>query len=130
MENCADFTCTPTPYEGVDDEQKLWDEILRQHGLSMTAGFIPNVLYGNDGQNALVPKFEYERPVTQGRHMTRNKQGAEKILALMQEGLSLRAAARKLNLHPFSAWRSLKRYKENFTRTPTSYEGEGDSDVR
>ncbi len=125
MEAHADFTQDPTFYEGVKDEQQLWEEVLRQHGLSMTAGFVPNVLYGNDGGNALVPKMTYEKPPTNARQKGRNRNQADKLNALVSEGLSLYAAAKQLGMAPTHAYRTMRRYQSNFTQDPTSYEGEG-----
>ena len=70
--------------------------------------------------------FSYTKPDTNARQKHKNKIRGEQILSLVDSGLSIYAAAKKLGINYKRAKRSVKRYRENFTRPPASgsYEGE------
>jgi DNA-binding NarL/FixJ family response regulator len=130
MDNRVISACSPASASSVKSEQKLWETILASHGLSMRAGEHSQINTGFQGWNAFEP-FDYKKPETNARQKFTNRQQAEKLLQLMAQGKSLRAAARELGLFIGAAHRTLKRYRENFTCSPAFESSEeGGSDVQ
>lgn len=123
--DCVNFAQAPTSNSSVPSEQKIWEQILEQHGLSMDAGRNTRINTGFNGWNAFEP-FDYEKPTTNARQHSSNRQIAERIEALVGKGLSIRAIARELHMSPYNVRRSRRRFQEHFTQAPALDSSEGD----
>ncbi len=95
------------------NELEAWEKKLLDLGLSMDQGSSPSwITYGWDYRDADIP-FDYstknKRP---DQNEQRNEDLALKLLALMNAGASMSAAARQLGVAPSNASVTLKRYRE------------------
>jgi hypothetical protein len=123
VERHENFTQGPVFSKGVTDEYQLWEEVLRQHGLDMEAGNHPVVSYGHDGQNALAPKMIWDKPVVYATQRQKNRDRVEQLMGLVDQGMSLYAAAKSLGMDASHAYRSAKRYHK-ITQGPMFSKGE------
>lgn len=98
-----------------EKEVELWDEILKQKGLSMEAGRSDRIDYGAKYFDTSIPHDYQER---MDNYMVaqeaRGYECATKLLRLMDTGMSMNAAAKSIGMTSGNASITLKRYRKNF----------------
>lgn len=119
---CAELHSSVSAEEQL--EQKLWEEILQQKGLSMDRGLTRRVGYGAKYFDS-AKTIEYGTSDRYARQRGDNHTYVEKVLRLMDSGMSMRAAARKMGVDAGNVCNALRRHREHSARCAELHSSEG-----
>lgn len=123
-----ELVCPPTVCPSVKTpEQEIveWEKRLLDEGLGMEAGRLTRVTYGARYHDTSAVHDYQQKPDNYNvSPIKRGRDNALRVLALIEQGMTYRAAAAKLGMDWRRAHRSVQRYKKNFC-PPTQCSSEG-----